>query len=93
VDDLFLKFLDFRNFNIHNIKSGSDLEKLEKLEKLENLENNNKKNIIIVSKQLMQNYTDNLNNAENANSKLKNINTILKSYNFDYILKIQYVFF
>ncbi len=77
VDDLFLKFLDFRNFKIHNIKSGHDLE---------NIENNNNKNIIIVSKQLMQNYIDNLSKvSKDSNTKLKSTNTTLKSFNFDYI--------
>lgn len=77
VDDLFLKFLDFRNFKIHNIKSGHDLE---------NIENNNNKNIIIVSKQLMQNYIDNLNKvSKDSNIKLKSMNTTLKSFNFNYI--------
>ena len=77
VDDLFLKFLDFRNFKIHNIKSGHDLD---------NIENNNKKNIIIVSKQLMQNYIDNLSKvSKDSNIKLKSMNTTLKSFNFNYI--------
>jgi hypothetical protein len=74
VDDLFLKFLDFRNFKIHNIKSGKDLE---------NIENNNNKNIIIVSKQLMQNYIDKV--SKDSNTKLKSMNTTLKSFNFNYI--------
>jgi len=77
VDDLFLKFLDFRNFRIHNIKSGHDLD---------NIENNNNKNIIIVSKQLMQNYIDNLSKVSKDSSiKLKSMNTTLKSFNFNYI--------
>jgi site-specific DNA-methyltransferase (adenine-specific) len=60
-DDLFKRYTDFKNFNILHIKSSKDLKNL----KLED------KNIIVVSKQLLQSYINEKTIKEIKNLKLK----------------------
>ncbi len=57
-EDLFNKFSDFTNFKIHNVENSKYLDKLE-------LEENN---IFVMSKQLLQKYTN-----ENAIKKIKEL--------------------
>ena len=60
-DDLFNKFTDFKNFKIHEITNGKELI---------NIQLNEQNNIIVVSKQLMQNYIGDDKVAEISELKL-----------------------
>jgi hypothetical protein len=63
-EDLFNNFIDFNNYNIHFIKDGNYLKNLNK--------NNEKSNIYVASKQLLQNYIN-----ENKSKKLNNLDLII----------------
>ena len=61
VEDLFHKYQDFENFNIYNFKGSKDIENIQT--------SNQKNNIFVLSKQLLQRYID-----DKTIIKIKNLN-------------------
>jgi hypothetical protein len=63
-EDLFNRFIEFKDFDIHHIKDGNYLRNLKI--------NKDKSNILVASKQLLQNYTN-----EKRNNEINNLDMII----------------